>query len=228
MGHQFAIAASHSEKWEIRIGAMAVCSWELLMHNSTTITGMSGKLSEAMCTTCDPRPEPEIWEALKQKSIEVVSVAPTVVPGPILRMLSKHCLDGGKLRFYKLVIRNKPWPEGIGSTRWMALPEDTTKHLSAYSNPRWEERRRSKWIDIQGMTPEQLEAAIRGIILDELTRFKNTGRAGLDLVLEVFNWTALEYEEALRLTAKVLYGMFVQEEVNLCDRDHWKIATKEA
>ena len=47
------------------------------------------------------------------------------------------------------------------------------------------------------------------------------GLRGIDIAIEVFNWTALEYEEALAHTAKQLWKMLASGEVRRLEDDHW-------
>jgi hypothetical protein len=229
MGYRFAFAPSVPEGCSLRMGAATVYSWELPMDRSTTMLDMRGRVAEALSVVCDPRPEPEIWKALRKKRIESTQVDPEVIPGPVLKLLLSYFPDPDGLRFYRLTVINEALPGGLKNSYWMALPEDTTKHASVCSNPRWEERHRMKWVEIQDMTQEQLEAAVRDAILDTMRLYRdrlggNYGVMGLTLVIEVFNWTALKYEDAIQITAKVLYRAFVQGEVRPCGRDHWKLA----
>ena len=228
MSYKFAIARTVPADCTVYIGAATVCSWELPMDRSTTMIDMMGKISEALCTVCDPRPEPEIWESLKTKGYESQPVASEAVPGPIRRIFSEYFPPDTTLRFYELTIHTKAQAGGTKITQWMALPEDTTKHPLVCSNPRWEERRRTQWAAAQTMAPEQLEATVRSIILDTVQYYTNLtrgllGASGRVLVLQVFNWTAIDYDEAIRLTGKVLYQMFVHDEVRPCGKDHWRL-----
>lgn len=81
------------------------------------------------------------------------------------------------------------------------------------------------------MSPEEIEAKVSEIIVRymrinrplvyfEITNGINSAH-GLDIAIEVFNWTALKYEDALAYTAKQLWHMLVNGEVRRLENDTW-------
>lgn len=226
MSHRFTISSNAPLRCIVMAETLTQ-SCEISLGDSTSMIDMTGKLSEVTYTTCAPRPEPEIWKKLSHKNVEVRQIERLCIPGPILRMLLKPFPADVSPQFYKLTARDSTCTGGIRYEQYMALPEDTMQHPSVFSNPSWESRRREKWFEVGGMTPEQLEVTVETLLEQTLQHRRVDGLPGLDLALEVFNWTALEYEEALRIAAKVLYRMFTQGKVRSCGRDHWKIESPE-
>jgi hypothetical protein len=174
-------------------------------------------------------PEKRIWDQLyKENTYE--QVPESEIPGPILRILLSSTFYGeiaSERRFFKITSQNC----GPRHT-YMLLPNDTMKYITIMSNGNWLFRREPSWKTIKLMSPEEVETRIKEIILEYLSKepqsicfsggILNTERLqGIDIATEVFNWTALKYEEVLDITARQLYNMFTRGEVRRLEGDHW-------
>lgn len=167
---------------------------------------------------------------LKEKNCEQVNESD--IPGPILRILTQPLAWGWELvtttdrRFFK--VENKITN---GRCEYMLLPNDTTRYYTIISNSDWLFKREPSWEAIKYMSPEEIESKVSEIIIRymrinrPLVYFGITqsinGTRGLDIAIEVFNWTALEYEDALTHTARQLWTMLVNEEVRRLENDTW-------
>ena len=181
-----------------------------------------------ICSSAWPKgPEERIWDALKDNHCEQVQESD--IPKPILRILLLP-LTWGKVathrRFFRVDGRG-----ASGHISYMLLPDDTTKYLTILSGGYWFFKRQPSWEAVKHMPPEEIEARVSEIIIKymkistPLVYFDVTsnisGIQGLDIAIEVFNWTALEYEDALAHTARRLWAMLVNGEVRRLENDTW-------
>ena len=186
-----------------------------------------------------PSPEHVIWKALERNHCTLVQESD--IPGPVLRILTSPPIDckvSKERRFFK--VTNK-----LDSTRcsYMLLPDDTNKHNIVLSNSSWLSRHETSWEAVKHMSPEEVEKRVTTIILNHL-KYRNQppahhiqtwflggvlntdGLRGIDIAIEVFNWTALEYEDALAITARQLWNMYIRGEIRHLNDDYWILRTQ--
>jgi len=192
-------------------------------------------------------PEQRIWDALADTHCE--QIQESAVPGPILKILTMPLIDNKEIttkrRFFRVGGK-------LGDSRnaYMLLPDDTAQHETVISDSDWLNKREPSWVAIKHMSPEEVEVRVAQIVFDLLKRQPTpfwiqdrhkvirfvgktmspeslrVGLPGLDIAEEVFNWTALEYDDALGHTARRLWKMLLHGEIRRLEDDRWMLSSK--
>jgi len=178
-----------------------------------------GFVTELSCSIWFPSPEDGIQDALRDFDVEQID--PDDVPGPVLRLLRDRYDNergrGAVLRYFKTKNRCS------GNVEYAIIPTDTKRFGSVFSNAEWLKRREQKWIEIESMSPSQIEQAVSEIVETYLATLLNPDGSfdGVNLAIEVFNWTGLDYEESCRVAAAELIKRYMDGQVRKDTGDRW-------